>query len=275
MLDRRRFGAGMAAALALPSTARPEPVRVLKFVPYTDLLNLDPVVSSAAVSRCHGYLVFDTLYGQTATASGAVAKPQMVGGHLVEDDGFKWTLSLRDQLVFHDGEPVLARDCVASIRRWAARDPLGQALLQCTRELVAVDDRTIRFRLARRFPLLPYALGKIGGTMCAIMPERLARTDPFRPVDEAVGSGPFRFRADERVPGVRAVYERFERYTPRPGAAEPDGTTGPKLAHFDRVEWQILPDAVALPALQTAEIDIWEVPSVDLLPIIRRNRRLE
>ena len=120
MLNRRSLGAGLSAALALPRAARPAVARGVKFVPYTDLLNLDPVTRSAAVSRCHGYLVFDTLYGQTAASSGAVAKPQMMEGHLVEDDGRTWTLRLRDGLVFHDGKPVLARDCVASIRRWAA-----------------------------------------------------------------------------------------------------------------------------------------------------------
>src|SRR4051794_27474689 len=141
LLNRRSLGAGLSAALAMPNVARPADARPLQFVPYTDLLNLDPVTSSAAVSRCHGYLVFDTLYGQTAASSGAVPKPQMIQRHLVEDDGLTWRLHLRQRLVFHDGEAVLARDCVASIQRWAARDPLGQALLQRTRALVADDDR--------------------------------------------------------------------------------------------------------------------------------------
>ncbi len=73
--------------------------------------------------------------------------------------------------------------------------------------------------------------------MCPIMPERLASTDPFTQVTEMVGSGPFRFKADERVVGARVVYERFDGYTPRPSGT-PDWTAGPKSANFDRVEWQ-------------------------------------
>ena len=133
----------------------------------------------------------------------------MVAGHIVEDDGKTWKLSLRDGLVFHDGERVLARDCVASIKRWAVRDAFGQALMQRTDAVLPADDRTIVFRLKKPFALLPDALGKWAGYMCAIMPERLASTDPFKQITEIVGSGPFRFKADERVQGSMSVYERF------------------------------------------------------------------
>ncbi len=94
--------------------------------------------------------------------------------------------------------------------------------------------------------------------MCPIMPERLARTDPFKQVTEMVGSGPFRFKADERVPGSRVVYERFDGYVPRAGGT-PDWTAGPKVVHFDRVEWHVIPDAAtAAGALQRGEVDWWE-----------------
>ncbi len=270
-LTRRTALAGATAALAAPRIARAQPSRLLKFVPQSDLTILDPVWTTAYVTRNHGLMVFDTLYGIDASYA---AQPQMVAGHVVEDDGRRWTLTLREGLRSHDGERVLARDCVASIRRWGARDSLGQSVVAVTDELSAPDDRTIRFRLKRPFPLLPDALGKAGSSICAIMPQRVADTDPFKQVTEMVGSGPFRFKADERVPGSQVVYERNPAYLPREGGA-PSFTAGPKIAHFDRVEWHVLPDpATAGAALQAGEIDWWEVPSVDLLPMLRRDGRL-
>jgi peptide/nickel transport system substrate-binding protein len=121
------------------------------------------------------------------------------------------------------------------------RDAFGQALMQRTDELRVVDDRVIVFRLKERFPLLPDALGKSASNMCAIMPERLALTDPFKQVPEVVGSGPFRFKANERVQGALVVYERFADYKPREDGTA-DWTSGPKVAHFDRVEWHVIPD---------------------------------
>src|SRR6516165_11019369 len=163
----------------------------------------------------------------------------MVEGHVVEEDGLTWTLKLREGLRFHDKEPVLARDVVASIRRFAARVIFANALMDATDELSARDDRTVRFRLKRPFPHLPEALAGPGGNVPAIMPERLAVTSPSKPVDEIIGSGPYRFLPEEHVTGARAGYERFPLYQPRPDG--PSGfTTGPKIAHFDRVEWLTL-----------------------------------
>ena len=132
-------------------------------------------------------------------------QPQMAQGAVTEDGGNTWRITLRDGLTFHDGERVLARDCAASIRRWGARDSFGQTMLAATNEISAPDDRTIQIRLSRPFPLLPNALGKMTPNICPIMPERLATTDPYKQVSEMVGSGPYRFKADERVPGARIV----------------------------------------------------------------------
>ena len=274
-MERRAFmAAASAAALALPAVVRAQSRRVLKFIPQTDLAVLDPVWTATYVTRNHGYLVFDTLYGQSGPEGGYSASPQMVAGHSVDDDGRTWTLTLRDGLLFHDGERVLARDCVASIRRWGTRDALGQELMRRTDALTAPDDQTIQFRLKRPFSLLPDALGKCASNMCAIMPERLANTDPFKQVTEMVGSGPFRFKADERVPGSRVVYERFTQYEPREGG-KPEWTAGPKIAHFDRIEWHVIPDpATAAAALQAGEVDGWEQPPADLLPSLARNGRV-
>jgi peptide/nickel transport system substrate-binding protein len=242
--------------------------RLLRFVPQADLGVLDPIVTTAYVTRNHALMVHDTLYG----LDGALRPfPQMAEGHLVEEDGLRWTFRLRDGLLFHDGEPVRARDCVASIRRWAQRDPLGQLLAARTEAMEALDDRRFVIRLARPFGPMLEALGKVSSPICAIMPERLALTDAFRPVTEVVGCGPFRFRADERVAGARTVYERFDRYRPREDGPS-EWTAGPKRVLLDRVEWQVMPDpSTAAAALLHREVDWWEYAALDLLPALRRD----
>lgn len=269
-MRRRNLMAGATLALAglpLPALAQGAGARVLKFVPQANLTLLDPIQTAALVTRNHAAMVFDTLYGVDANY---VAHPQMAEGHLVEEDGRRWTITLRAGLLFHDGTPVLARDVVASLRRWARRDGYGEALLLNTEELTALDDRRLRFRLRLPMTNLPYILGKEGPYLAAIMPERLAATEFNRPVPEVVGSGPFRFLAGERVPGARAVYARWERYQPR-ADGPPGAMTGPKLVHLDRVEWHTIPDAsTAAAALQAGEMDWWELPTVDLLPRLRR-----
>jgi peptide/nickel transport system substrate-binding protein len=268
MIRRRGFMAASALALAAPSIVRAQGKHVLKFIPQSDLTVIDPVWSTAYVSRNHGYLVFDTLFGMDADYR---IQPQMVGAVQTEEDGRRWDLTLREGLRFHDGSPVLARDCMASIRRWSARDALGSLLLAATDELSAPDDRTIRFRLKKPFPRLPYALGKTSTPMCAMMPERLASTDPFKQITEMVGSGPYRFKADERVSGDRTVYQRFADYVPRADGV-PGWTAGPKLANFDRIEWLTIPDdGTAAAALQAGEVDWWEIPTNDLIPVLRRS----
>ena len=270
-LLRRTVLGGAASLLGAPSVGRARPTSTLRFIPQSDLAVLDPIWTQAYVTRNHGLMVFDTLYG---TDGQYRPQPQMVAGHTVDPDGLRWTMTLREGLRFHDGAPVLARDCVASIRRWGVRDSFGQTVMAVTDELSAPDDRTIQFRLKQSFPLLTAALGKAGSSICAIMPQRLAETDPFKQVTEMVGSGPFRFVADERVAGSLTVYRRFEGYAPRPDGVA-DFTAGPKVAHYDRVEWHVLPDAAtAAAAMQRGEMDWWENPSFDLLPLLRKNPKL-
>jgi peptide/nickel transport system substrate-binding protein len=270
-MRRRSFITSAAATVVLPALTAPSIAlgatnQVLKFVPQADLAVLDPVWTTTYQTRDHGFLVFDTLFGLDAAYN---PQPQMAEGAVADADGKRWRITLRPGLLFHDGTKVLARDCVASIRRWGARDGFGQALLAATDEISAPDDKTLEFRLKYPFPLLPAALAKTPPSMCPMMPERLAVTDPYKQVTEMVGSGPFRYKADERVAGSLVVYERNSAYVPRPDGT-PSGTAGPKIAYLDRIEWHIIPDdSTVAAALQRGEIDWWLAPGADLLPMLR------
>jgi len=271
MKRRTLLATAGAAGLTSPRLAAAATERVLKFIPYGDLTILDPVWTSAYPTRTHGFMIFDTLYGQDANLR---PQPQMIKGDVTEDDGKRWRLTLRSGLLFHDNTPVLARDCVASIRRWGRRDAFGQALLGATNDITAPDDKTIVFRLKAPFPLLPDALGKTSSNFLPIMPERLADTDPFKSISEMVGSGPFRFLADEQVSGSHVAYERFVDYRPRDDGT-PEWTAGPKIAYFDRIEWKVITDpATAAAAMQTGEADWWEKLDFDLQPLLQRDDRL-
>jgi peptide/nickel transport system substrate-binding protein len=271
MMLKRRSMLAASAGLAMPRLAAAQGSRVLKFVPQADLALLDPIQTTAFVTRNHALLVFDTLYGVDAEWK---AQPQMVEGHVVENDGKTWKLTLRDGLRFHDNTPVLARDVVASLNRWGKRDSFGLALMAVVEEISAPSDKVVQIRLKKPFPLLPDALGKTGANIAAIMPERLATTDAFAQVTEMVGSGPFRFVASERVPGSKAVYEKFAGYVPRQGV--PSLMAGPKVANFDRVEWITIPDAAtSAAALQSGEVDWWEQPTTDFQPLLKRNPNIK
>jgi peptide/nickel transport system substrate-binding protein len=270
-MERRRFiatSAGLVAAGSAPARAQRNDPRVLRFVPQANLTALDPIWTTAAVTSVHGYTVFDTLYG---TDDAGRIRPQMAEGHTVSDDGLTWTIRLRDGLRWHDGEPVLARDCVASLQRWSKRDVFGQSLAAAAAEWSAPDDRTLRIRLRTPFPMLLSAIGKTASNMPLMMPERLAQTDPFRQVTEMIGSGPFRFLKDEYVSGSRVAYAKFDGYVPRQEAAE--NTAGGKVAHFERIIWTVMPDsATAAAAMQAGEIDWWDQVNPDLTPLLRRAR---
>ena len=256
-----------AGTLAAPHVARSQSSRVLRFVPQANLANLDAVSNTQYVVRNAALLVWDTLYG---VDSNLVPQPQMCEGHTLSDGDKTWTFKLRPALKFHDGTPVLSRDVVASLTRWMVRDPMGQIIKRQMDALEAVDDRTFRYRLNKPFPKMLYALGKNNSPLAMIMPERIAATDPFKLVSEYVGSGPMRFAKDEWVPGSKAIFTRFENYSVReePG----DWMSGGKRMMFDRIEWQIIPDAAtAAGALQAGEIDWWETPPPDLVPLLRRN----
>jgi peptide/nickel transport system substrate-binding protein len=271
---RRDVLAGVAAGAILPrfAVAQPTRARTLKFVPHANLAVLDPIWTTAYITRNFGMMVHDMLFGIDANFE---PKPQMAEGMALEEDGRVATITLRADLRFHDNERVLAKDAVASLKRWQKRSPMGQYLDGLTDELVALDDRRLRYRLKRPFPMLAAALGAINAPLPFIMPERLAMTDPFQQIRDVVGAGPYRFKADEFNSGSLVVFERNPHYQPTPAAGQ-GLLAGPKMVHFDRVEWHIIVDAAtAAAAVQNGEIDWFEIPPPEIQQLLRRNRQVK
>jgi peptide/nickel transport system substrate-binding protein len=255
-------------ALAAPAIAHGQNNRVLRFVPSTGLAVLDPVWTATTPTLPFGLAMFESLW---SVDEHLMPHPQMAAGFTIEDDGRRWNIRLRDGLRFHDNEPVLARDVVASINRWMKRDAVGKTLALRLDALEAPDDRTVVFRLKKPFPQLPFALGKAQPNLLPIIPARLAATDPSQQITEIVGSGPFRFVPDEFQAGSLAVQRRFEGYVPRD--EPPNGTSGGRIAKVDRIEWRAIPDpATAASALLKGEVDWLETPLTDLLPQLRGSR---
>src|SRR5690606_1644951 len=187
-----RAGLIAAAALAtvglVPTAAVAQ--GVLRLVPHADLRNIDPIWTTAYITRNHGYLVFDTLF---ALDENLEVQPQMAEGHEVSEDGLVYTITLREGLTFHDGSPVTAEDAVASLERWAERDGMAPKLMSGMEGFEVVDDRTFTLTLAEPYGLVLESLGKISSNVPFIMPKRLAETPATGQIPEVIGSGPFRF----------------------------------------------------------------------------------
>jgi peptide/nickel transport system substrate-binding protein len=277
-MDRRAFlksvaGAGALSAagtLATPAISQRATARALRFVPQADLANFDPIWGTQYVVRNASAMVWDTLYGVDENLQ---PQRQMVEAEEVTSDGLIWTFRLRPGLKFHDGEKVLAKDVVASLNRWMARDQMGLLLKAIQQDLTAVDDRTVKWALKKPFPKMLLALGKISTPIAFMMPQRIAQSDPFKQITEYVGSGPMRFMRSEWVPGAKAAFEKFADYVPR---QEPGSwLAGGKRILADRIEWNVMPDpATAAAALQNGEVDWWENPISDLVPLLRKNRNV-
>ncbi|AMS45455.1 ABC transporter substrate-binding protein [Aminobacter aminovorans] len=270
-MNRRELlgiGSALAATLiASPSRAQPSKSGTLRYVPASNLTFLDPYSTTALITYEHAYCVFDTLF---ALDENNEPRPQMVEAYNFSADGRVYEFQLRSGLLFHDLEPVRSADCIASLKRWMTKDSFGQLIAKILDGFETKDDRTFQVRLQMPFPNLVYALAKATAFPTFILPERLAATDPSKPITEMIGSGPFRFVEAEYQPGNQIVYEKFDRYVPRSERAS--GLAGGKVAHFQRVEWRILPDpATALSALQTGEVDWLQVVQPDLLPVLDGN----
>jgi peptide/nickel transport system substrate-binding protein len=266
-MRRRHLLAGLGA-LAAPSIVQAQNSRVLRFVPTFGVSYMDPVWTTTSFGAAT--VVFESLYSVDENLQ---PRPQMAAGHTIEDGGKRWIIKLRDGLRFHDNEPVLARDCAASIGRWMKRDASGKTLAQRLDSLEAPDDRTVVFRLKKPFPQLPFVLGKAQPNVLPIVPSRLAATDPGTQMSETIGCGPFRFVANEFSIGHLAVFERFAAYRPRDEA--PNGTSGGRIAKVDRVEWLAIPDAAtASAALLTGEVDWLDFPIPDMVPRLQRDSQV-
>lgn len=255
--------AALATAVSCVASAQ-----TLRVVMHSDVKVLDPIWSGAYITRNHAYMLYDTLFSMDEKFA---IKPQMVESFDTSADGLVWSFKLREGLEWHDGQPVTAEDCVASLKRWSARDSMGQKLAASLQEYKIVDARSFQIVLKEKFGQLIESIGKPSVVVPFMMPKRVAETDPFKQIDDYTGSGPFVFRKDEWKPGEKLVYTKFAKYKPRP---EPmSGLAGGKVASLDRVEWVWIPDAeTQVNALINGEIDMIESVSYDHLAILEKNK---
>jgi peptide/nickel transport system substrate-binding protein len=266
MAFRKRFLAGAAAlGLAVGAAGGPAAAEtVLKAVMHSDLKIVDPIWTTAYITRNHGYNIYDTLFAMDET--GAI-RPQMVDSWKVSDDGLTYSFTLREGLVFHDGQPVTAEDAVASIKRWGTRDTMGILLMSYVERAEAKDARTFELQLKKPYGLVLLSLGKPSSNVPFVMPKRVAETPGTEQITDYTGSGPFVFRKDLWKPGAIAVYEKFKGYKPR--SEPPSWGAGGKVVKVDRLEWISMPDhQTAVNALISGEIDLMEAPPHDLLPVL-------
>jgi peptide/nickel transport system substrate-binding protein len=272
MTQTRRFVrwlAAGAALVALAAQATAQDRTTLRAVTAGELSSLDPVWTTAALTRYYSFMVYDTLFGIDAEQR---IHPQMVDRVAISDDKLTYTFTLRPGLKFTDGAPVTAEDVVVSWNRWAERDAAGQVTATFLSRLEVIDANSFRAVLKEPFGQLLFALAKPQAMPMFVMPARVARGVPgTQQISDATGSGPFRLMREQWVAGVRVVFERNRDYSPR---AEPaSGIAGGKRALVDRVEWVTLPDAqTQVAALQRGEIDFIEQPAADLMPLLRRTR---
>src|SRR6478735_8140578 len=259
------------SAVALSAIATPVLAagKTITAVMHSDLRIIDPIFTTAYITRDHGYMVYDTLI---ATDSNFKIQPQMADWK-ISDDKLTYTFALRDGLKWHDGTPVTAEDCAASLKRWAAVDGMGQQMMQFTASIEATDPKTITLKLKEPYGLVLDSIGKPSSRVAFMMPKRIAETPPDKQIPEQIGSGPFKFVQGEFQPGVKAVYAKNTDYVPR---KEPSSwTSGGKVAKVDRVEWVTMPDAqTAVNALQSGDIDFVENLPYDMLPLLEANKEI-
>ena len=266
-----RLGLGLASCLVAAAMAAPVAIaqqKVLRAVLHADVRTLDPIWTTQTIAGIHAMLVYDTLFGNDDNQT---PQPQMVGKYEVSEDRLSYTFTLRDALNFHDGSPVTSKDVIASLKRWAARDNVGQRLFSFVERLEAVDAKTFRMILSKPYGMVLESLGKSGTSVAVIMREQEALTDHQQQIKEAIGSGPFKFAKDEWVPGSKTVYLKNPDCVPRPGAEKASSFAGSKFAGVDRVELVWISDPqTTMSALVNGEIDFWENPNIDFLPILEK-----
>jgi len=261
---RLLMSAVAAAAMAVPFAGTASADGTLRVVMHSDLKIVDPIFTTAYMSRNYGYMVYDALFGLDENLA---PQPQMVGEYSISDDKLTYTFKLRDGLAWHDGAPVTAEDVIASIKRWGDKDSFGQQLMEFTAEMKAVDASTVQLVLSKPYGLVLQALSKPSSNVPFIMPARIAATPSGEQIKEYVGSGPYVFKEDEWKPGDRSVFVKNAAYKPRSEA--PSWMAGGKTVKVDRVEWISMPDhQTAVNALIAGEIDYMESVPHDLLPLL-------
>src|SRR5262245_8101493 len=266
-MRRLLIASAVALATAVASAAS---AQTLKAVMHSDLKVLDPIWSGAYIVREHGYMVYDTLFAMDENFQ---IKPQMVDKWEQSADGLTWTFTLRDSLEWHDGKPVTAEDCVASLKRWSARDSMGQKLAQSLQEYKVVDPKTFQIVLKDKFGPVLESIGKPSVVVPFMMPKRVADTDPFKQIEDYTGSGPFILKKDEWKPGEKTVYVKNAKYKPR---SEPmSGLAGGKVVSLDRVEWVWIQDPqTQVNALLNGEVDMVQTVNYDSLPIVEKDKNV-
>ncbi|RWA95932.1 MAG: ABC transporter substrate-binding protein [Mesorhizobium sp.] len=267
--------AGLAAgtAVSIPSVllAQTAPVaaRTVRMVK-GDLTVFDPIFTTSTPTQDHGLAIYDTLF---ALDSNFLPQPQMVGNWGVSDDKKTYTFELRDGLGWHDGSPVTAADCVASIRRWGQVAAGGQLLMERAQDISMKDDKTFTIVLKEPLGLLTEILGRYSAPDLYIMREKDANLPATEQVTANIGSGPFKFNEALAKPGASFTYDRNEKYIPR--KEPPSGFAGGKIVNVDRVIWENISDQqTALAALQADEVDFLELPPADLYPVIESDPNL-
>ncbi len=269
-IGRRQLGVLATGAAAVAMTARPASAagKTIKYVRNGNLAQLDPIWTTAYVTRDHGYMIYDTLF---AIDEKNEVKPQMVDKYSVSADKMLWTFTLRDGLEWHDGKPVTAEDCVPSLKRWAVRDPMGQKLADFISEYKVVDAKTFTMKLKEPYGLVLDSIGKPSSNTPFMMPKAVAETDPFKQIDSQVGSGPFIYSTTESKVGEKHIYLKNTKYKPR---AEPaSGFAGGKVVKVDRIECIEMPDPQQqVNALIAGEIDVVEQLPHDLIPIVKGDK---
>jgi peptide/nickel transport system substrate-binding protein len=261
--------AASAMSVAAPFVRAQQAQKTLRFVAEADLKVFDPVWTTGYITRNHGYLIYDTLFGTDETLQ---IKPQMVDRVTVSKDGMKYTFTLRDGLVWHDGQPVVSEDCVESLKRWSMRDRFGQLLMAHTDKLAPIDRKSFALELAEHFGFVFEALAGLRAPF--MMPARIAATPAEEQIKEIIGSGPFIFARDEWQPGRQVVYLRNPAYVPRD--EPPSGSSGGKKVYLDRVVWHYIPDPwEAAEGLAAGELDWWQEPQIDFIPKIEQNPDLQ
>ena len=258
----------IALALALTPPAQAA-TKTITAVMHADL-RTPGMVTTAYIVRDFGYMIFDTLLAEDANFK---IQPQMAEWK-VSDDKLTYTFTLRDGLKWHDGAPVTAEDCAASLQRWGKTDGMGQKLMDFTASIEATDAKTITLKLKEPYGLVLESIGKPSSLVPFMMPKRMAESPTDKPLPELIGSGPFKFVQAEFQPGVKAVFEKNKDYLPRKEA--PSWTAGGKVVKVDRVEWITMADAqTAVNALQSGDIDFMEIPSYDILPTLAANKDIK